>query len=75
MYWIKGVYSQKIKLKVVAIAFALVLLAEFGEFFVPKDTHTHFEIPEHIPKASNQTPVHKKEKPQVQHIHHSQVRE
>ena len=75
MYSIKGVCSQKFKRKIVAIAFAAVLLAEFGEFFVPKNGNAHFEIPEHVPEASSQTPVHKKEKPQVQHIHHSQTRE
>ena len=40
MYWIKGVYSQKFKRKFVAIALALVLLAEFGEFFVPKNGYS-----------------------------------
>jgi len=68
MYWIKGIYNQRLKRKVVAIAFAIVLLAEFGEFFVPKNGNAHFEVPDHLPEVEKQTAVHKKGEPQVHHI-------
>lgn len=74
MYWIKGIYNQKFKRKVVAAAFALVLLAEFGEFFVPKNFNIHFEIPNHLPEVEKQTVVHKKGDPQVHNIHQNHTR-
>ena len=69
MYWIKGIYNQRLKRKVVAIAFAVVLLAEFGEFFVPKNGSIHLEVPDHLPEVEKQTVKLKKGEHQVHNIH------
>ena len=74
MYSIKGVCSQKFKRKVVAIAFAAVLLAEFGEFFVPKNGNAHLEVPDHLPEVEKQTVIPKKGEHQVHNIHQNQAR-
>ena len=74
MYWLKGIYNQRLKRKVVVIAFAAVLLAEFGEFFIPKNGSTHFEIPDHLPEVEKQTVIHKKGEHQVDNIHQNQAR-
>ena len=74
MYWLKGIYNQRLKRKVVVIAFALVLLAEFGEFFVPKNVNAHFEIPDHLPEVEKQTIIPKKGEHQVHNIHQNQAR-
>ena len=77
MYSIKDVGKHKLRRKIVTISFALVLLAEFGEFFVPKnDPSTHdirLEMPDHLPDESKGNHVQKKPKSPISQIHTKQA--
>ena len=69
MYSINGAYRERIRRKIIAISFTLILLAEFGEFFVPKNDHsTHeirIEISDHITSDGKNNPAPTKPKPSV----------
>lgn len=77
MYSVKGIRNQKFKRKLIATSFALVLLAEFGEFFVPKNdvdcNWSHIEVPEHMPDGGRNDQVQKKPKPPTHYLHSKQA--
>jgi len=76
MYSLKASYREKLKRRVVATSFFLVILAEFGEFFVPKnDNHyngPNIEMPDHVPEEGMKFQVQKKPTVQVSDVHNKQ---